>query len=339
METRPPGLSDAGVAAAVSRGWGVTDPEVAHLPVGFGSHHWSVRVADGRRWIASLDAAPEGSEVHARLQAALTAATVARESGLAFVVAPLRTAAGRVTHHVDATYALALYPHVAGQPGSFHARHDLTSARGLVERLAVLHTATSDLLDRGARPSVDDLRVPGRTTLLAGRDGTWSGPYGPHLQSVLRSHASTVEAALRAHDEALSDAGDQHDRLVVTHGEPHPGNLIRTPDGLVLVDWDTTRLAPPERDVWHVLARLEPEDARDVTALYAERTGRPLEPALVERYRLAWALTDVAGFVEVLRQTPEETADTATAWESLVGTLEERAARHTSPNSGRIVGH
>ncbi|MDF2146616.1 hypothetical protein [Knoellia sp. p5-6-4] len=71
----------------------------------------------------------------------------------------------------------------------------------------------------------------------------------------------------------------------------------------------------------------------------AEGTGRPLQPALVERYRLAWALADVAGFVEVLRHTPEETADTATAWEALVGTLEELAARHTSPNSGRIVGH
>lgn len=339
METRPPGLSDAGVAAAVSRGWSLTNVEVAYLPVGFGSHHWSVRDADGRRWFASVDAAPGGSEDHARLQAALTAAAVAQEAGLAFVVAPLRTGAGQVTHPLDATYALALYPHVAGQPGSFYARLDLTTARELVERLAALHTATPDLLSRGARPLVDALRVPGRTSLLADRDGTWSGPYGAHLHSVLRSHASTVETALRAHDDALTEAGDQHDRRVVTHGEPHPGNVIRTPDGLVLVDWDTTRLAPPERDLWHVLARLDPDGARDVTALYGKRTGRPLQPALLERYRLAWALADVAGFVEVLRHTPEETADTATAWEALVGTLEELAARHTSPNSGRIVGH
>jgi hypothetical protein len=59
----------------------------------------------------------------------------------------------------------------------------------------------------------------------------------------------------------------------------------------VLVDWDTTRLAPPERDLWHVLARLDPE-----------------------------------------------TADTATAWQALVGTLEELAARHTSPKDQPFLG-
>jgi thiamine kinase-like enzyme len=125
---------------------------------------------------------------------------------------------------------------------------------------------------------------------------------------------------------------------VVTHGEPHPGNVIRTSTGLVLVDWDTTRLAPPERDLWHVLARLDPEDAPDLTALYAECTGRHLQPALLERHGLAWALADVAGFTEELRHTSTETADTATAWQALVGTLEELAARHTSPKDQPFLG-
>jgi hypothetical protein len=117
METRPPGLSDACVAAAVSRGWGVTHPEVAYLPVGFGSHHWSVRDTDGRRWFASVDAAPEGSDECARLEAALSTAAVARETGLAFVVAPTRTAAGGVTHRLDATHVHSrrrLHPTPAG---------------------------------------------------------------------------------------------------------------------------------------------------------------------------------------------------------------------------------
>ena len=34
--------------------------------------------------------------------------------------------------------------------------------------------------------------------------------------------------------------------VVVTHGEPHVGNAIRTEAGWMLVDWDTTLLAPPE---------------------------------------------------------------------------------------------
>jgi thiamine kinase-like enzyme len=39
---------------------------------------------------------------------------------------------------------------------------------------------------------------------------------------------------------------------VVTHGEPHPANVIRTPGGLKLIDWDTVQLAPAERDLWMV---------------------------------------------------------------------------------------
>lgn len=349
METRPADLPDAVVAEAVSQGWGVPDPTVAYLPVGFGSHHWAVEDAGGRRWFASVDAAPDGSDEHARLEAALSTAAVAHEAGLAFVVGPLRTGAGRVTHPLGARYSLALYPHIHGQPGSFYDRLDLGTARELVEWLAALHTMTPDVLDRGARPPTDDLRIAGRALLQARLEEAsapdavaWPGPYGPRLQAVLRSHTTTVEAALRAHDDALAEAGDQRERRVVTHGEPHPGNVIRTKDGLVLVDWDTTRLAPPERDLWHVLARLDSAAAREVAALYAERTGRPpqtaLQPALLERYRLAWALADVAGYTEELQHARSETADTATAWQAVVGTLEDLAARHTSPKGDPFLG-
>jgi len=349
METRPADLPDALVSQAITAGWALPSPTVAYLPVGFGSHHWTVVDGEGDRWFASVDVAPDGSGEHAGLEAALTTAAVAQEAGLAFVVAPTRTTAGHVHQRLDRTYALALYPHIDGQGGSFHDQLDLTTARRVVAALAVLHTATPDLLGRGARPRVDDLQVPGRAGLLSALEdasapdpGTWREPYGARLRALLRAHAATLRTALHALDDALDDAldeaGEQHDRLVVTHGEPHPGNVIHTPDGPVLVDWDTTALAPPERDLWHVVTRLAHEEAREVSAHYAERSGRTLQPALLERYRLAWALADVADFTAVLGLASAETADTATAWEALVGTLEELAARHTSPNEGSFVG-
>ena len=43
---------------------------------------------------------------------------------------------------------------------------------------------------------------------------------------------------------------------------------------------------------------------------------------LLERYRLAWALADVADFVATLRRAPEETEDTAWQWPALRGSLE-----------------
>jgi spectinomycin phosphotransferase len=36
---------------------------------------------------------------------------------------------------------------------------------------------------------------------------------------------------------------------VLTHGEPHPANLLSAGGSLLLIDWDTVGLAPPERDL------------------------------------------------------------------------------------------
>ena len=55
----------------------------------------------------------------------------------------------------------------------------------------------------------------------------------------------------------------------MTHGEPHRGNIVVTDAGVVLVDWDTCLLAPPERDVW-LVAGEEPGILED----YERRTGR-----------------------------------------------------------------
>ena len=44
---------------------------------------------------------------------------------------------------------------------------------------------------------------------------------------------------------------------VVTHGEPHPVNVMQTDAGRVLIDWDTVAIAPPERDLWMVICGTE----------------------------------------------------------------------------------
>jgi spectinomycin phosphotransferase/16S rRNA (guanine(1405)-N(7))-methyltransferase len=72
---------------------------------------------------------------------------------------------------------------------------------------------------------------------------------------------------------------------VLTHGEPHAGNTIRTKDGWRMVDWDTTRLAPPERD----LCLLD-----DQVDAYAAATGVAARADLLELFRLRWRLADVA---------------------------------------------
>jgi spectinomycin phosphotransferase len=70
----------------------------------------------------------------------------------------------------------------------------------------------------------------------------------------------------------------------------------------VLVDWDTVGLAPPERDLWHVTA-----DA-DGLALYAEATGRPVDPTAIALYRLRWELDDISIYTRELRAAHARTA-------------------------------
>jgi spectinomycin phosphotransferase len=52
---------------------------------------------------------------------------------------------------------------------------------------------------------------------------------------------------------------------VLSHGEEHSANVIETPDGRWhLIDWDTVRLAPAERDLegFVVDGAIEPEVLR-----------------------------------------------------------------------------
>jgi spectinomycin phosphotransferase len=100
---------------------------------------------------------------------------------------------------------------------------------------------------------------------------------------------------------------------VITHGEPHPGNVIGVTSGpLILIDWDTVALAPPERDLWMVATR-----NGDELHQYTELTGRPVDRARLETYRLRWALDDISCFVRDLRAPHRRTPGTEHACQAL----------------------
>jgi spectinomycin phosphotransferase len=108
---------------------------------------------------------------------------------------------------------------------------------------------------------------------------------------------------------------------VVTHGEPHPGNLIRSDGGILLVDWDTMGLAPPERDLWML-----DDGSPGALKPYTEVTGRPVDSTAISLFRLAWILSDIAVSVALLRSDHASDDDTE---KSLRG-LSESLAGSTS---------
>ena len=144
------------------------------------------------------------------------------------------------------------------------------------------------------------LQVPGDAAFdgaLAATNRPWdNGPFSDAARRILHEHLDLI-AALR--DELASAAAElvaTRHRVVVTHGEPHPGNLIDTANGLRLVDWDTVALAPPERDLW-MIADVNPAALEH----YQQRTGTMLDPRLLTGYRRLWAVTDLAAFTAQLQ--------------------------------------
>ena len=102
---------------------------------------------------------------------------------------------------------------------------------------------------------------------------------------MLTRHASLLGRALASFNELARDAA-RNGPPVITHGEPHPGNILRSAGRLYLIDWDTVGLALPERDLWDVVDA----DSRDADR-YAELTGRRVSAAAMRMYRCAGAWT------------------------------------------------
>ena len=320
MFTRPDDLTDADVAAVLAEGWLLGAEQVEYAAVGYGSHHWRV-TANSVRWFVSvddLDARRRGAtetreHARSRLSAALRVARSLRDAGIDFVVAPTPNLATDVLQPISDRYVLALYPHVDGEAhqwGPYPTRQDRLA---VLDRVVAVHgvspsIAESALLDDFAIPSRDQLVVAVTDPNVA-----WGpGPYARQAKQLLDRHRDWLGRALTHYDELATHVLDHPRQLVLTHGEPHRGNTINTAGGVVLIDWDTALLAPPERDLWALIDE-DPEIALD----YTQRTGVAVDDLAVRLYRLWWDLCEIALFVDGFRQPHDDTDDMSVAWQGL----------------------
>ena len=128
----------------------------------------------------------------------------------------------------------------------------------------------------------------------------------------MRAAASELAELLTLADRLSAEAAQRGGGWVVTHGEPHAGNVMRTGAGRVLVDWDTVALAPPERDLWMLVA-----GGADAADLYVRATGTQLDDAALDFFRLAWDLSDLAEYLNVLRSPHQEDDDSVWGLQAL----------------------
>jgi spectinomycin phosphotransferase len=258
------------------------------------------------------DAAFEG------LRSAFDAALALRVAGGEFVVAPLQTLRGETVRRVNSNYSVAVFPFVEGSSRPFHESPTSEERDDLVRTLVRLHQATP-LVTSIARPI--SIQLPGRAGLesaLQELNVEWmGGPFSEPARALVLGNLDGLRRLLDTFDNFSDQVVTAGLPPVITHGEPHPGNVLNTADGLVLVDWDTAGLAAPERDIWMVDSGTGHE-----LALYADASGRHLDMNTIAAYRVRWKLDDIATFVKQFRSPHDQTADTELAWVSLGKSLQ-----------------
>jgi spectinomycin phosphotransferase/16S rRNA (guanine(1405)-N(7))-methyltransferase len=340
MLTPPDGLPEEALAGALVRGWGLTVASMAYGPVGFGSHHWEVLDGDGGRWFITADDLatrrrcsdePPGA-AYGRLRASLAAAAGLRDHGRRYVVAPMSTLDGEPLVLVADRFGVAVYPFVDGASFDWGEYANPAQRRAVLDMVVDLHRAPEPVCRRAL---ADDFTIPHRDGLEAAVDpagpgGTvGSGPYAGAMSALLAENAMPIQRLLARYDALVVEGRAQASRAVLTHGEPHPGNTMRAASGdWLLIDWDTALVAPPERDLWI----LDPGDGR-VLAAYAEATGVPPLPSMLELYRVRWDLADLAMEVSRFRGPHSGSLDDAKAWDILRSLVAQLSLAASHPPS------
>jgi spectinomycin phosphotransferase/16S rRNA (guanine(1405)-N(7))-methyltransferase len=333
----PENLSRDVLTSALAAGWGLAAVSLTYLPVGWGSHHWKAVDDAGTAWFVTADdlgarqwsGGEPADGTFARLRASLAAALDLRATGVEFVLAPVPARDGEPLMRANEQFSLAVYPYVMGESSTWGEFTSPEQRRGMLDLVVATHAAPAAARRRAG---ADDFVLQARDALEAAlsQDGAGReeaarcGPYGRPAALLAEQHAAAVRSALARYDELAAECGDRPPGEVLTHGEPHPGNIMLTGDGWRLIDWDTALVAPPERDLWD----LDPGDG-SLLAGYTAATGVTLRPRLLELYRIRWDLTDIALGVRRFCQTHRGNAEDDKEWSGLcslvAGLAEERA--------------
>jgi spectinomycin phosphotransferase len=284
MRQRPSDISDAAVLDAVRTHWQSGIDTVEYLPVGFGAHHWRAS-QDGRPVLfVTLDRLGVRHDL-AQLTAAYAGAAALAAAGLEFVHAglpPYAVALGQA--------ALSVTPWVDGT-----SPHQISPA------------TTRDMLTRLHRtppppvPVWRPLVSPAFPTDLGARVRVpWTlGPYGEQAREAISARLSEVEVWMARYHRRNAEAVER--TWVATHGEPHQANQLVTDHGTLLVDWETLKLAPAERD----LTNLGDGD-----------------PAMLEMFDLEWRLGEINAYATWFAAPHTGTEDDAIAYAGLLKELD-----------------
>lgn len=269
------------------RSWDPAAEALEYLAVGFGAHHWRVLIGGEPRYFLTLDDLGVRHSVET-LRAAYHGAAALAALGLEFVVAPQPPYGVMFGQR-----AVSLTRWVSGEPVQA-IDHDVTG-----ELLRRLHAVDPSEL---GEETPQWQPVVGRAFVahLADRlTVPWSGgPYGERSRRAIRSALTDIERWADRYAELGLVARTRS--WVPTHGEPGWHNQMITAEATVIVDWETLRLAPAERDL-------------QTLAIGNSR--------MLELFDLEWRLDEINQYAAWFAGSHGDSADDRTAFEGLIHEL------------------
>ncbi len=272
--------------------WGLPIESIEYAPIGYGSYHWHA-VGAGTRWLVTADAADDRPVV--------VAYEVAHRLGekLEFVRSPQPRLDGGIVLAHD-SWLVTVWPWVTGSTGTFSEPRTLEELAAVAACLRRLHDYTEILRESEL---IEDWEISGRQALMdvVAQQGsnTSAGPYSLEVADRIDANRSRIHALFARYDGLVARVRDTAE-LVITHGEPHVGNVVHTDSGAVLIDWDTVRWAPRERDLWWLPADgWRKPYGSDVS----------ISESAMELYRLRWRLCDITDFAPALVTAATSTPD------------------------------
>ncbi len=264
---------------------------VEHLPVGFGAHHWRALRQGEPRLFVTLDSL--GSRHDARsLHAAYAGAVRLGADGLEFVHANLDP--------VTVVLGAGVLSATRWREGEVREHLDLATTAAMLTRL---HAATADGLPRWMPLVRADFADDLRSRLEAPWD---AGPLASQAHAALHGRIEAIAGWTQRY-HALAELA-RGERWVPTHGEPHERNQLVTPEGTVLVDWESLKLAPRERD----LRVLVEAGVLDLDVNWS----------MVEMFDLEWRLDEISQYADWFESPHSGNASDRVALGGLVEELE-----------------
>lgn len=311
---------DSVIYEALLDDWGVTADELKYSPVGYGSWHWDVQAQPGGRLFLTVDEVagdPASADDHhisaSELAWAYRVPLELSRAGESLARPPLLTGSGAITARIGARLVASLWPYIEGRSsheGRFRNQGDAGQVLDLLERLHQIKLANLGVLP--AR--MEDFRIPGLGNLFSLLDGAWPnplvGPLAARGAKVLHQEAGAIRR-LASNYTALVGGAPPASEWVLTHGEPHAANVVFTDTGPVLIDWDTCKVAPRERDLWMIRA--------DGFAINSA------EESILSLYQAQWDLGEIIGYARRFADPQDDGPEGEPAWNDFMSYIQRAA--------------